>query len=126
MPSRLATDTAEHTARSITSYAASCHIDLSGWNQAGTQARAALLALWSPGRAASAYLDLATALANRSSPDEAANHGQRAFSHRVVAGRARRRAAQLDAVLTARYPNEAAVREFHDRYHQLASRAIVV
>jgi len=28
--------------------------------------------------------------------------------------------------LTARYPNEPAVRDFHDHYHQLASRAIVV
>jgi transcriptional regulator with XRE-family HTH domain len=127
MPSRLATDSADHTAHSITTYAASCHIDLRNWRQAETEARAALdVAKWSPGRAASAHLDLGTALAHLGSPDEAAAHGRQAFAHRVASGRAHTRATQLDAVLTARHPNEPAVKDFHDRYRQLTSEAITV
>jgi tetratricopeptide (TPR) repeat protein len=127
MPSRLSTDSADHTAHSITSYAASCQVDLGNWRQAETEARAALaVARGSSHRAASAQLDLGTALANLGSPDEAAAIGQQARARGVVGGRARDRAAQLDAVLTARYPAEPAVKDFHDRYRSLATEVIPV
>lgn len=127
MPSRLATDSADHIAHSITTYAASCHIDLGNWRQAETEARVSLdVAKWSSHRAAEAHLDLGTALANLGSPDEAATHGRHAFAYRVASGRAHTRAAQLDSALTARYPHEPAVKDFHDRYRHLATQAIPV
>ena len=127
MPSRLATDSADHIAHSITSYAASCNIDLRNWRQAETEARAALdVAKWSPSRAASAYLDLGTALAHLGSPEEAVANGLQGFTLGVSSGRAHTRAGQLDAVLTARYSSEPTVSDFHDRYRHLATQAIPV
>lgn len=124
MPSRYGTDSAEHVSRSITSYAAASHIDLGDWKQAETEARTALdVAKWSPGRAAGAHLDLATALVHLGSPDEAAHHGVQAFALRTGTPALQEKSARLATALTTSYPNLPAAEDFHDRYHHLATQA---
>jgi len=124
MSSRHGTDSAEHVSQSITSYAAATHADLGDWTRAESEARTALdVAKWSPGRAASAHLDLATALAHLGSPDEAAHHGVQAFAFCASTLCLREKSARLDTALTTRFPNLPATRDFHDRYRQLATHA---
>lgn len=126
MPSRFGTDTAEHTAYSIATYAASCSVDLRDWKEAERQAKTALgVARWSPLREARALLDLGTALAHLGSPDEAAELGRRALA--PGRGNHDRRIAQartLDAILMNRYRTVQGVEDFHAQYEQLATRAI--
>jgi tetratricopeptide (TPR) repeat protein len=125
MPSRFSTDNAEHTAHSISTYTARCHIELGDWKEATRHARTALgVAKWSPGRAAYAHLDLGTALANLGSPDEAAEHGMQAFALRHDYGTLLQRARELDTALMSRYPKEPCALDFNDHYQQLASRAL--
>lgn len=125
MPSRLTTDSAEHVARSINTYAATCHIELGEWKQAETNARAALdVAQWSPTRAASAHLELANALAHLGQPDAAADSGQQAIAIGVVGDRAHRSAGRLDTALTTSYPDLPATKDFHDHYRHLTANAI--
>jgi tetratricopeptide (TPR) repeat protein len=125
MPSRHATDSAEHVSRSINTYAATCQVALGDWKRAETEARAALdVAQWSPGRAAYSHLDLAIALANTGSPDEATDHGLKALNISQRYGTLHDRAARLDTTLTTGYPDLPATKDFHDHYRHLTAHAI--
>jgi len=123
MPSRFGTDTAEHTVHSVATYAAGCHVALQDWKAAERDARTGLgVARWSPGRGARAHLDLALALANLGSPEEAAGHGNQAITLHRETWLLGQRAAKLNTALLARYPKLPAVQEFHHRYRQLTTQ----
>jgi tetratricopeptide (TPR) repeat protein len=112
----------EYTRYCLTSYAATCYVWLAKWTEAERYARDTLgVAALSPGRAAVARLDLAIALANLGSPDEAAEYGTRALGADRWLGALLPRARQLNAALTTRYPEISSSQAFHDRYHQLTT-----
>ena len=124
MPSRFATDRAEHVSYSIATYAAECLVGLGAWKEAEQQARtAAGVHQWSPRRAANARLDLSIALANLGSVDEAVEHGTHAlaFGRDHGMGVLRLKARRLDTVLSGRYPKEPGTTEFHEQYAAITS-----
>lgn len=124
MPSRFATDRAEHVWYSIATYAASCYARLGAWNEAEQQARSAAgVARWSPHRAAMAQLDLGIALANLGSADEAAEQGKQALAFGRSYGMFQvSRARELNTALMRRYPKEPGAIEFYERYEVAMSR----
>jgi hypothetical protein len=76
----------------------------------------------SPSREAIARIDLATALAQLGTPDEAVVLGSQALtSTRVVTVLLRAR--DLNKILVDRYPKLACVREFHEQYRHIVQRA---
>ncbi|MEA2593374.1 MAG: hypothetical protein QOD62_3205, partial [Actinomycetota bacterium] len=66
-----------------------------------------------------ARIDLGIALAELGEADEAIGQGRLALASPRVVDSVRSRAADLDAVLTARYPGLPATREFHEQYDNL-------
>lgn len=114
------TATTEYTAFTLTSFAATCHVWLADWGEAERNARHTLgVAHLSPGRADQARLDLAIALTNLGSPDEAVEHANQALSSGRWLGANLPRARELAFLLHSRYPELAGSRDFHDRYQQL-------
>ena len=126
MTSRQFKSTAEQANARLAAKAAHAYVALEDWGEARREARTALgIASWSLNRAAGAHLDLAVALAQLGSPEEAAGHGQQAIaSGRADHGSSLQRARRLDDVLTSRYPHEPSTKDFHEQYQQLASHAI--
>ena len=118
------TATAEYTAYTLTSRAATSYVRLNDWTEAARHARDTLgVATLSPGRADQARLDLAIALAHLGDPDEAIEHASSALASGRWLGGNLPRARELDAVLTARYPQLSSSQDFHDQYQLLASQA---
>jgi hypothetical protein len=76
----------------------------------------------SPSREAIARLDLATAIAQLGSPDEAVVLGSQALTSTRVVTSVLLRAGDLTKVLVNRYPKLACVREFHEHYWHIAER----
>jgi len=119
MPSRFATDSAEHTSYYVASLAGSCLVSLGEWKDAERQARTACgVAQWSPGIAACTQLDLGLALAHLGAPDEAAERGKQALALGRGFADLLAKAQTLDATLQRRYPKEPATGEFRARYQQ--------
>jgi transcriptional regulator with XRE-family HTH domain len=115
----------EYTRYCLTASAATCYVLLADWTEAERHARDTLgVATLSPGRAAAARMDLAIALANLGSPDEAAEHGTQALAADRWLGSLLPRARQLHTVLTTRYPELTGSQALHDRYRQLTRRAL--
>jgi hypothetical protein len=124
-PARFRTESSAHTACFVAFAAAYSHNLLGNHRAAEREARAALpIESWLPAEADLVRLHLAIALANLGSPDEAVEHGNQAIASPRYLGSVRTLARELDATLTRRYPTQPSVADFHDRYQQLASRAI--
>ncbi|MEU6035848.1 hypothetical protein ABZ801_10600 [Actinomadura sp. NPDC047616] len=70
----------------------------------------------SPSRVPIARLDLALALAELGEPEEAAEQGRQALTASRLVDPVRRRAGDLDRVLTARYRDLSAVQDFREAY----------
>lgn len=125
-PVRLATESGAMTSSIIGQHTADSHVWLADYQDAAREARAAFaVAAWSPGRADEIRLTLAMALANLGSPDEAVEHATQALAQARYLGSLLSRTRELDAALMSRYATETRVQEFHDRYRQLTSRAIM-
>ena len=125
VPSRLSTETSEHTSCTIAALAAKCHVWLGNWKEAERQARATLASQGTtPGWSEIAQLDLGIAMANLGSPDEAADHGKRTLSAGRWSGCTLPRARELDAALMSRYPTHPSVQGFHEEYQQFVNRAL--
>jgi transcriptional regulator with XRE-family HTH domain len=125
-PMRFTVDTGPLAAYAVYGYQASSSIWLGDFQQAKRYAEEAVAVhktapseSRSPSREAIARIDLGIALAELGAPDEAVGQGRLALESPRVVGSVRSRAADLDAVLTARYPELGATREFHEEYQEL-------
>jgi tetratricopeptide (TPR) repeat protein len=125
-PMRFTVDTGALADYALTGYPASSYIWLGDFEegkryaqQAVTVHEAAAAESRSPSREAIARIDLGIALAELGEPDEATGRGHLALASSRVVGSVRSRAADLDAVLTVRYPRLPAVQEFHEQYGAL-------
>jgi tetratricopeptide (TPR) repeat protein len=124
-PVRFGEDTRVQADHALTGHPASSHIWLGDFERAKRYAEQAV-ALHEAvpagsrdlSREAIARIDLGIALAELGVPDEAIGQGRLALASRPVDS-VRSRAADLDTVLTARYPRVPATREFHEQYAEL-------
>ncbi|MGH3694654.1 MAG: helix-turn-helix domain-containing protein [Pseudonocardiaceae bacterium] len=128
-PSRFTIDTGTLASYAMTAYPASAYAWLGDFRTARDHAEAALVvhesvpsASKSPSREAIARLDLATAIAQLGSPDEAVVLGSQALTSTRVVTSVLLRAGDLTKVLVNRYPKLACVREFHEHYLHIAQR----
>ena len=120
-PMRFTVDTRTQADYALTGFPASSYIWLADFKQAKRYAEqaVALHEAVSAGsrdlsREAIARIDLGIALAELGSADEAIGQGRRALASRPVES-VRCRAADLDTMLTVRYPGLPAAREFHEQ-----------
>jgi len=127
-PMRNAIDTSVLASYAMTAYPASCYVWLGDYRQAEAYGRRALAAhesapegSRSPSREAIARIDLAIAVAALGAPDEGSALGWEALSSPRVVDSVRSRAGDLDAVLTAHYPDQDGSRGFHEQYRALAA-----
>jgi DNA-binding transcriptional regulator YiaG len=125
-PIRFGEDTRVQADHALTGHPASSHIWLADFKRAkGYAEQAVALHEAVPagsrdlGREAIARIDLGIALAELGVADEAIGQGRLALASPRVSESVRSRAADLDAVLTARYPGLPATREFHEQYDNL-------
>ncbi|MGH4007638.1 MAG: helix-turn-helix domain-containing protein [Pseudonocardiaceae bacterium] len=126
-PTRFTIDTSTLACYAMTAYPASAYVWLGDFETARTHGEAALAvhesappASRSPSREAIARLDLATALAQLDTPDEAVALGDQALTSTRVVTSVVLRARDLDRALVSQYPKLACVREFHEQYQQVA------
>jgi len=125
-PVRFGEDTRVQADHALTGHPASSHIWLSDFQRAKRYAEQAV-ALHEAvpagsrdlGREAIARIDLGIALAELGVADEAIGQGRLALASPRVSESVRSRAADLDAVLTRRYPQVQAAQEFHEQYRSL-------
>jgi tetratricopeptide (TPR) repeat protein len=124
-PMRFGTDTRVQADHAVVGFPASSYIWLGDFPQAKRHAQKAVAlheafpaASRDLGREAIARIDLGIALAELGEADEAVGQGRVALASRPV-GTVRGRAADLDAVLSRRYPALPIVREFHEQYGEL-------
>jgi transcriptional regulator with XRE-family HTH domain len=129
-PSRFTIDTGTLASYAMTAYPASAYAWLGDFRAARDHGEAALAvhesappASRSPSREAIARLDVATALAQLGTPDEAVVLGSQALTSTRVVTSVLLRACNLNKVLVNRYPNLACVREFHEQFRQIFQRA---
>jgi tetratricopeptide (TPR) repeat protein len=129
-PSRFTIDTGALASYAMTAYPASAYTWLGDFRTALDHAKAALAvhesappASKSPSREAIARLDLATALAQLGTPDEAVILGSQALTSTRVVTSVLLRARDLNKVLVNRYPKLACVREFHEQYRHTVNVA---
>lgn len=121
MPSRFATDSAEHVSFTLAQQMASAHVSLQNWGEAERYAQLARgVNRWSPGRAAVAQIDHALALAQLGSPEEAAERGRQALAIGRPYGDLLKRAGKLDNTLRKRYPKLHDTGEFHAIYQKMS------
>jgi tetratricopeptide (TPR) repeat protein/DNA-binding transcriptional regulator YiaG len=127
-PIRFGEDTRVQADQALTSHPASSHIWLADFKRAKRYAEQAVtLHEATPAgsrdlrREAIARIDLGIALAELGVADEAIGQGRLALASPRVSesSSVRSRAAELDAVLTRRYPQVSAAREFHEQYGNL-------
>jgi tetratricopeptide (TPR) repeat protein/DNA-binding transcriptional regulator YiaG len=125
-PVRFGEDTRVQADHALSGHPASSHIWLADFKRAkGYAEKAVALHEAVPvgsrdlGREAIARIDLGIALAELGEADEAIGQGQLALASPRVSESVRSRAADLDAVLTARYPQVPAAQEFHEQYGNL-------
>jgi tetratricopeptide (TPR) repeat protein len=125
-PMRFTVDTRVLADYALTGFPASSYIWLADFKQAKRHAEQAV-ALHesaspesrSPSREAVARIDLGIALAELGAADEAIGQGRLALASPRVVESVRSRAADLDTVLTVRYPRVPAAQEFHEQYGNL-------
>jgi len=129
-PSRFTIDTGTLASYAITAYPASAYVWLEDFEAARTHGHAALavhesapVGSRSPSREAIARIDLATALAQLGTPDEAAALGSQALTSVRVVNSLLIRAHDLDTALISRYPTLSCARDFHEQYRQLTDRS---
>jgi len=129
-PSRFTIDTGTLASYAMTAYPASAYAWLGEFRTARDLGEAALAvhesappASRSPSREAIARLELATALAQLGTPDEAVVLGGQALTSTRVVTSVLLRARDLNKVLMNRYPTLACVREFHEQYRRIVQRA---
>jgi len=110
----------------LTGFPASSYIWLADFKQAKRHAEQAVVLhesaspeSRSPSKEAIARIDLGIALAELGVADEAIGQGHLALASPRVVDSVRSRAADLDAVLTRRYPLVPAAQEFHEEYGSL-------
>jgi hypothetical protein len=122
---RFGTDTRVQADHAVVGFPASSYIWLGDFPQAKRHAEQAVAlheafpaASRDLGREAIARIDLGIALAELGEADEAVGQGRVALASRPV-GTVRGRAADLDALLSRRYPGLPVVREFHEQYGEL-------
>jgi hypothetical protein len=123
---RFTVDTRVLADYALTGFPASSYIWLADFKQAKRHAEQAV-ALHesaspksrSPSKEAIARIDLGIALAELGAADEAIGQGRLALASPRVVDSVRSRAADLDAVLSARYPGLPATRDFHEQYGNL-------
>jgi hypothetical protein len=125
-PMRFTVDTRVLADYALTGFPASSYIWLADFKQAKRYAEQAVAlheaaspASRSPSREAVARIDLGIALTELGAADEAIGQGHLALASPRVVDSVRFRAADLDAVLTRRYPGVPAVQEFHEQYGNL-------
>ena len=130
VPSRFTIDTGTLASYALTAYPASAYAWLGDFRAARDHGEAALAvhesvpaASRSPSREAIARLDLATALTQLGTPDEAVVLGSQALTSPRVVTSVLLRARDLNKVLVNRYPNLACVREFHEQFRHIVQRA---
>lgn len=129
-PSRFTIDTGTLASYAITAYPATAYAWLGDFRTARDHAEAALAvhqsvppASKSPSREAIARLDLAMALAQLGTPDEAVILGCQALTSTRVVTSVLLRARDLNKILVNRYPKLVCVREFHEQYRHIVQRA---
>lgn len=125
-PTRFGTGTGPLAEYAVTAYPASAFIWLEDYEQARRHAECAVAvhtstpsADPSPGHVAIARIDLGIALCHLGAPDAAAAAGATALASPRVFESLRSRAGDLDAALTARYPETGHARDFHEQYLEL-------
>ncbi|GAA0368450.1 hypothetical protein GCM10010151_67970 [Actinoallomurus spadix] len=125
-PTRFGMDTGPLAEYAVTAYPASAFIWLEDYEQAERHAERAVAVHEatpssdpSPGHVAIARIDLGIALCHLGAPDAAAAAGVTALESSRVFESLRSRAGDLDAALTARYPETGHARDFHERYLEL-------
>ncbi len=125
-PMRFTVDTRILADYPLTGFPASSSIWLADFKQAKQYAEQAVAlheavppGSRSPSREAVARIDLGIALAELGEADEAIGQGHLALASPRVVDSVRSRAADLDAVLTLRYPRVPAAQEFHEQYRSL-------
>jgi tetratricopeptide (TPR) repeat protein len=125
-PMRFGEDTRVQADHALTGHPASSHIWLADFQRAKRYAEEAVaLHEATPagardlGREAIARIDLGIALAELGDADEAIGQGRLALASPRVSESVRARAADLDTVLTRRYPQVQAAQEFHEQYRSL-------
>ncbi|TDD68848.1 tetratricopeptide repeat protein, partial [Actinomadura rubrisoli] len=129
-PLRLAMDTGSQALFTMTSYPAQAYIWLGDTEQGDFQkarsyAQSAIaLQTAVPGRTAIARIDLGIALAQLGEPEEAAALGRQALAAPRLFNSLRARAADLNDVLAARYPELPAVREFRKVLREVRSEGV--
>jgi len=111
----------------LTGFSASSYIWLGDFEEAKRCAQQAVIVheaappqSRSPSREAVARIDLGIAMAELGAPDEAIGQGTLALASPRVVDSVLSRAADLDTVLTGRYPRLPAAQEFHEQYRELA------
>ncbi len=129
-PARFTTGTGTLASYAITAYPAHAYLSLEDFHAARTHSEAALAAhdsappgSSSPGKGAMARLNLATALAQLSEPDQAVALGHQALTSTCAANFVRTHARDLNTALVSRYPTLTCVRDFHEQYRATLPRS---
>jgi tetratricopeptide (TPR) repeat protein len=129
-PTRFTVETGTLASYAITAYPASAYIWLKNFGKAKAAAEEAVAVhesapaeSRSPSREAIAHIDLAVALAELGSADEAVGQGRLALASSRVVDSVLSRAGDLSSVLTARYPDLPHALDFSEQYRQMVSAA---
>jgi tetratricopeptide (TPR) repeat protein/transcriptional regulator with XRE-family HTH domain len=126
-PRRGTVETATLAEYALTAYSASSYLWLADFEKARRQAEeavavheAAPVQSRSPSREAIARIDLAIALAELGSPDEAVSQGLLALTSSRIVSSVLTRAADLDATIAGRYPGLPEAQQLHEQYREVS------